>query len=1218
MPSDQQQQSPFPYSYTLDDFPKPTSFYEKPSFIEEDEAFEQPPGGAFVVGGKDDDDPYSKYLEFSISHFIDLQNKKKKKKPTTPSSSPSQQSQQPQQIKNIMEVLEKTKSNQLEMITDQNDEKPKPDLSSTANDVNLTSIDEDENKLKNNSIKIECMIEISNLKQQPKQGYIYQLTNRKLLIFISTDNYVYSFILKISSDLNSIKIISTDYVCQNESIINSVCPLFLEEDQDNELTEEDTTDEEVEEEEETTTEMLDDVDELDIDCGGRVEMRMNTEQTAKQGRKCYLFSMKSGHLVLYDAYKSMRKTSELNLTTDSNNISKEQPNTVGYVSVSLPYQIERCVHIRGSETIYVWSHENVYKHNLRDLFPSYFLKHDDKTSTPLLPLLNPMDEQRLLAAVSDDSPQLSTTMSKNSVYSLVALRQLFSLTEYEQDSTFFFAQHNQYWIDIVSEQQQVNKHHVMNEQQQPSNQRLSSSTRTWRLQNCSKEPNTTTTTPPYTHIFDIQTTMPSILGCIEFRYTLNRTYHYQGQLNVTLVHVKESNDVDHQIQIPQLSTATSSLSSNNYDILAGPYDLYEYFESSTNDNGLIYLTSYEMLKYKSKRYRLIIEAKPTSSSNQQQPQPFPIDVVSLTLRRYKKKCLIPRVQLFERSTIDCLVNTCLNTKSNDKLMLTLDILNFILYALSKQERFHRIQQLFISQLDTFFKKTYVNGTRTIARKTSTLIYLLSTTAKNEQTLAFVKQFLNQFQGNILHFKSSASLKWFFVVIGQWLLTYPELIASKILITLLDLSKYTCEHKNYYTQILKSRFGLFQDPFEVDLFDFDLSTFLECCLKNRESSSNGQIFAPQPLPPPQQQPSTVLSTGSIGVVPNGTSPAVAASATSDTLLSSSNIQYYLSKLMPLPLLSSNVYLKPMPGLLEVLPLNYVFHSSSDGTRLEKVDITNLSALRGFDSAVTTITGTHTQVNNPFTFSGNMNNYYDSIYMLPSHSATGMPPPPPPVTHTYLPQDASAGLSSFGKLNKQQQEKYSKLKYITKKTKNSATLSSTSSATMKKSSTSLSDLFTSTNSSKNPLSSTLVSKKTNQLSKKHDIKKRKVTTTTSDILNYMTNAMAKGQFPALYQVAVDRLHSGGRSHFVLDFGQQVTFTDILIPSCYEVGSLSLDFWSISERTDCQRLFSTNQISLNPFYLNDIQPPVIGRYIKITLIGKYNMSSSSLRLPCGYFFG
>ncbi|CAF4167451.1 unnamed protein product, partial [Didymodactylos carnosus] len=82
--------------------------------------------------------------------------------------------------------------------------------------------------------------------------------------------------------------------------------------------------------------------------------------------------------------------------------------------------------------------------------------------------------------------------------------------------------------------------------------------------------------------------------------------------------------------------------------------------------------------------------------------------------------------------------------------------------------------------------------------------------------------------------------------------------------------------------------------------------------------------------------------------------------------------------------------------------------------------------------------------------------------------------------------------------------------------------------------------------------------------------------------------------------------------------VTFTDIFIPPCSKVSSLTLDFWSVSEQTDCQRLFSTNQISLNPFYLNDIQPPVIGRYVKVTLIGRYNISSSSLRLPCGYFFG
>ncbi|CAF1111526.1 unnamed protein product, partial [Didymodactylos carnosus] len=308
------------------------------------------------------------------------------------------------------------------------------------------------------------------------------------------------------------------------------------------------------------------------------------------------------------------------------------------------------------------------------------------------------------------------------------------------------------------------------------------------------------------------------------------------------------------------------------------------------------------------------------------------------------------------------------------------------------------------------------------------------------------------------------------------------------------------------------FGLFQDPFEIDLFDFDMSIFLECCLRNHELSSNGQTLT--------SQATAVSSIVSIGGVHPGTS-SVNTAASETSLSSSSNIQYYLSKLLPLPISSSNVYLKPILGLSDVLSLNYIFHSASDGSRLEKIDTKNLLALNGFDSNVTTITGAHTQLNNhPFTSSNNIENYYNSTYMLLSQltstAATGIPPPPPsPMMHTYLIQDAGIGLTNFDKLNKQQQEKYSKLKYttITKKNKR------------------LSDLL----ASKTPRN-----------------------------------------------------------------------------------SLTLDFWSVSEQTDCQRLFSTNQISLNPFYLNDIQPPVIGRYVKVTLIGKYNVSSSSLRLPCSYFFG
>ncbi|CAF3731582.1 unnamed protein product [Rotaria sp. Silwood1] len=64
--------------------------------------------------------------------------------------------------------------------------------------------------------------------------------------------------------------------------------------------------------------------------------------------------------------------------------------------------------------------------------------------------------------------------------------------------------------------------------------------------------------------------------------------------------------------------------------------------------------------------------------------------------------------------------------------------------------------------------------------------------------------------------------------------------------------------------------------------------------------------------------------------------------------------------------------------------------------------------------------------------------------------------------------------------------------------------------------------------------------------------------------------------------------------------------------------LDFWSYGEHIDCQRLFSSTHISNQPFFLHDLQPAIIARYIRITLIGQSNISVSSIRLPVGYFFG
>ncbi|CAF1542819.1 unnamed protein product, partial [Rotaria sp. Silwood1] len=81
--------------------------------------------------------------------------------------------------------------------------------------------------------------------------------------------------------------------------------------------------------------------------------------------------------------------------------------------------------------------------------------------------------------------------------------------------------------------------------------------------------------------------------------------------------------------------------------------------------------------------------------------------------------------------------------------------------------------------------------------------------------------------------------------------------------------------------------------------------------------------------------------------------------------------------------------------------------------------------------------------------------------------------------------------------------------------------------------------------------------------------------------ISNIIQHGEYLPLYQFIIDRLSGGGRSYFVLDFGQQVTLTDILVPSCHQLASLTFDFWSYGQHIDCQRLFSSTHIKSTIFF-------------------------------------
>ncbi|CAF3245747.1 unnamed protein product, partial [Rotaria sp. Silwood2] len=255
----------------------------------------------------------------------------------------------------------------------------------------------------------------------------------------------------------------------------------------------------------------------------------------------------SGYLLLYDVYRT--------IYFDTN----QEESTIGILADrELTGIVEKCVHVRGTDTIYAWINDNgVKKFNIRDLFPSYFtyLQSDERTSA---------------SSINSSQLKSSTDDQNSNSYSISTLRSLLSFTSFDSSPvTYFFAHVNSsYWIDTLdTTKTNIDRH-------------------TWRLQ----QPQINQQIIPSIHIFDLQTATPCILHTIEFRYTLNRQHLHKKNLFVTLYrYSNEQNDVDQKIEFNQLN---SKINFSNDDILAGPYSLIDYLESPIHDQGLIQLCSY--------------------------------------------------------------------------------------------------------------------------------------------------------------------------------------------------------------------------------------------------------------------------------------------------------------------------------------------------------------------------------------------------------------------------------------------------------------------------------------------------------------------------------------------------------------------------------------------------------------------------------------------------
>ena len=75
-------------------------------------------------------------------------------------------------------------------------------------------------------------------------------------------------------------------------------------------------------------------------------------------------------------------------------------------------------------------------------------------------------------------------------------------------------------------------------------------------------------------------------------------------------------------------------------------------------------------------------------------------------------------------------------------------------------------------------------------------------------------------------------------------------------------------------------------------------------------------------------------------------------------------------------------------------------------------------------------------------------------------------------------------------------------------------------------------------------------------------------------------------------------GARRFAVLDFGRPILLTDIYIPSCSDLASLSVDVWNMGEEQDGRRLAVALDIGTKDLVMNDLLPPAVCRYLKVWL--------------------
>ncbi|XP_052766452.1 baculoviral IAP repeat-containing protein 6-like isoform X2 [Mya arenaria] len=873
---------------------------------------------------------------------------------------------------------------------------------------------------------------------------------------------------------------------------------------------------------------------------------------------------------------------------------------------------------------------------------------------------------------SDDPNQsprnsVSEMLAKQQV-SFESLSQLYQLTQFENLMPRFTATVPPCWTEMQQEQQQ--RRHPQHLQHQGE---ATQHTRTFKLQ-----PDSTTWDE---HLFEIVLPRVCCVGHLDVKFTINPLCPLTPDIQMTLLKQNinsigrqsksDSTPVDSKINFhisppPAAQEAANSaeaavnnvldpqfLEKHHAEIVCGPVNISDCLDLSGN-GGLVTLTSPQLLmarprafllhikgfpsKYVEekgtaektkdlKKKRLLAEKKTiksllhsyTTSSAKAKIENLRgcdwLSEVSITIRktrktniykeRHQRNCMVEQTSFHESllSVVALDEGSLLTGVSPDHVQnMCLDILTWIT-SVQMNDPDHRIEMKCIltsiqPKLRQIIQACFIQGSRSTAHKCARLLSQCMQYSKISADPDMATMFSVALLEGLLDCLplllctySAGGLKWFFTLLDRVKCMDVGGTSARCAELLGMVAKQFQERSSPVHAVLKARYGLNGHPFEVDMFDMELPQAMR------------QVI-------PGSQPVSSTYIGMVGAV-NTTSTSQGTGQHSDDLDFN---EFFNSPPEKSSKSSMEQARNQVLGMLEVEPLHFTCHSTSDGTKMERLDSvgtvsSSSSVINTFGQGPASSVGMSSSLNIPS--------------LIEATSSSPMAYVPPTMSSSLPMYSFPSALAASKQLQDQTSKKYQSVKHKIMYLKqmlnevNKNILPSAQGAPGGSAELMPSTPKTTPQVMTPPL--TPPNEAWQQIfmsGEKMDMPK--MTGSPRPTLSAVPTTHSLLQPPPPQVLVIERIYSGARRFVILDFGKPILLTDVIIPMCSDLASLSIDVWVKGEETDGQRLIVASDIGYRSLVMNNIMPSPVCRYLKITTIGRYGSGTTRSKIPVGAFYG